>query len=157
MAFFRNIQRMETRGRPRADNVSSVANAAELTQRRSRLPASELDVLVRYHPNLLIVGKESAIAPTVLALMSDFYPTVTHWPEVPDRFGSEDNATLIVPEVGCLTQGSLDRLAEWLDTPFGRCQIVSTSSTSLHDRVQQGLFPAALYYRLNTLLLTIDS
>ena len=87
--------------------------------------------------------------------MSDFYINVRRWPEVPDR-DSEVNTTLIVAEVGCLTSDSLDRLAEWLDTPFGRVQIVSTSSTPLLERVRAGAFPASLYYRLNTVVLAVD-
>jgi len=147
---------METLRRPEAGSFSNVLSADQLARVRSLIPTPELDALVRYHPNLLIVGKESAVAPTVLALMPDFYANVCRWPEVPDRVGSEVNTTLIVSEVGRLTSESLGRLAEWLDTPFGRVQIVSTSSTSLLERVQAGAFPASLYYRLNTVLLSVD-
>ena len=157
MAFFRQESCMETHRRPRADGVANVENADRQAFIRSQLPPQELNVVVRYHPNLLIVGKESAVSPTVLALMSDFYPTVHRWPEEPDQFDLEQHTTLIVPEVGCLAPGSLDRLVETIDTTFGRVQVISTSSTPLLDRVQRGVFPAALYYRLNTLVLTLES
>ena len=147
---------METARRPGAAGLSNVLNADQLARVRGLIPSPELDALVRYHPNLLIVGKESAVRPTVLALMPDFYANVCRWPDVPDRVDAEVNTTLIVSEVGCLTPHSLDRLAEWLDTPFGRVQIVSTSSTSMIERVQAGEFPASLYYRLNTVLLSVD-
>jgi Sigma-54 interaction domain len=147
---------METQRRPRADEFSNILSADQLAHARGLIPSSELDVLVRYHPNLLIVGKESAVAPTVLALMSDFYRNVYRWPEVPDGIDSGVDTTLIVSEVGCLTSVSLDRLVQWLDTSLARVQIVSTSSTSLLERVQAGAFPASLYYRLNTVLLAVD-
>jgi len=147
---------MGTVRRPGAAGLSNVLNADQLARLRGLLPSPELDALVRYHPNLLIVGKESAVTPTVLALIPDFYANVCRWPDVPDRVDTEVNTTLIVSEVGCLTSASLDRLAEWLDTPFGRVQIVSTSSTSLLERVQAGEFPASLYYRLNTVVLSVD-
>jgi len=147
---------MDTERRPGAGGRSDVSSADQLARARGLIPPPELDVLVRYHPNLLIVGKESATAPTVLALMPDFYTNVRRWPEVPDRIEAEVNTTLIVAEVGCLTPASLDRLAEWLDTPNGRVQIVSTSSTSLLERVQAGAFPSSLYYRLNTVVLAVD-
>jgi hypothetical protein len=147
---------MESERRPGAGGRPNALSADQLARLRGLIPPAELDALVRYHPNLLIVGKESAVAPTVLALMSDFYTNVRRWPEVPDRVDAEVNTTLIVSEVGCLTSDSLDRLAEWLDTPFGRVQIVSTSSTPLLDRVRAGAFPASLYYRLNTVVLAVD-
>jgi len=147
---------METVRRSGTAGLSNVLNADQLARARGLIPSPELDALVRYHPNLLIVGKESAVTPTVLALMPDFYANVCRWPDVPNRVDAEVNTTLIVSEVGRLTSVSLDRLAEWLDTPFGRVQIVSTSSTSLLERVQAGEFPASLYYRLNTVLLSVD-
>jgi Sigma-54 interaction domain len=147
---------METPRRRGAEGLSSVLSANQLALVRGFIPPAELDVLVRYHPNLLIVGQESAVAATVLALMSDFYKNVCRWPEVPDRVGSEIDTTLIVSEVGCLPSSSLNQLAEWLDSPFGRVQIVSTSSTSLLERVAAGAFPASLYYRLNTVFLAVN-
>ncbi len=148
---------MEPQRRLGADGLSNVVSADNLARVRGLIPPPELDALVRYHPNLLIVGKESAVAQTVLALMSDFYTNVCRWPDVPDGVDSEVNTTLIVSEVGCLPLGSLDRLVQWLDTPLGRVQIVSTSSTSLLERVQAGAFPASLYYRLNIVLINVDS
>jgi len=148
---------MEPDRRPRADGVANVESVDRNAIVRSQLPTQELNVLARYHPNLLIVGKESAVSPTVLALTSDFYPIVRRWPEEADRLVSDQHTTLIVPEIGCLTPDSLACLTEWLDARFGRFQIVSTSSTPLLCRVQSGLFPADLYYRLNTLVLTLES
>jgi hypothetical protein len=55
---------MEILRRPEAGSFSNVLSADQLARVRSLIPTPELDALVRYHPNLLIVGKESAVAPT---------------------------------------------------------------------------------------------
>ena len=59
---------------------------------------------------------------------------------------------LILEEVSTLTTEDQTRLLAHLDAG-PRTQIVSTSEHSLFTLVVRGLFNAALYYRLNVVLL----
>jgi len=72
--------------------------------------------------------------------------------ELPDsRVGS-----LIVRDVACLTRTGQQQLLDWLNGE-GRCtRVVTTSATDVFPNVQAGLFSADLYYRLNTITLTLD-
>lgn len=136
--------------------LSNVLDAREIAHVRKQLPFPELPLLLRHHPNLLIEGRESAIKTTVVALTSDFYPTVHVWPDAPEQIAPSDQLTVIVPEIGGLESGCLDTLAQWISTPIARLQIVSTSSTPLIQSVERGEFPSDLYYRLNTVLLNLQ-
>ena len=51
--------------------------------------------------------------------------------------------------------GSSAVLLRWLERATGRTQVVSTTSTSLLPRVQDGTFVDTLYYRLNTVCLDV--
>ena len=58
--------------------------------------------------------------------------------------------TMILQDVGALTDGDQHRLLDWLDRARGRTQVVSTTPAPLFPRVQAGAFIDRLYYRLNT-------
>jgi len=65
------------------------------------------------------------------------------------------SGTLILHEVGALTEDDQLRLLAWLEQIDGRTRVVSTTAESLFARVEAGLFIEALYYRLNTVSLTV--
>jgi transposase len=58
--------------------------------------------------------------------------------------------TIILQDVGALTDADQHRLLDWLDGDRGRTQVVSTTPAPLFRRVQAGAFIDRLYYRLNT-------
>src|ERR1700681_619614 len=58
--------------------------------------------------------------------------------------------TMILQDVGALTDADQHRLLDWLDRARGRTQVVSTTPAPLFPRVQAGAFIGRLYYRLNT-------
>lgn len=65
------------------------------------------------------------------------------------------SGTLILHEVGALTEDDQLRLLAWLEQIDGRTRVVCTTAESLYARVEAGLFIEALYYRLNTVSITV--
>ena len=66
-----------------------------------------------------------------------------------------NTGTLILHEVGSLTNDDQLQLLGWLEQAEGRTRVVSTSAASLFARVEAGLFIEKLYYRLNTVSLNV--
>ena len=64
---------------------------------------------------------------------------------------------VILKNVAALTDGDQARLLVWLQREGFGAQVVSTTERPLFALVAQGLFDAALYYRLNVLLLRIGA
>ncbi len=69
-----------------------------------------------------------------------------------DRAGS-----LIVEDVGELTEADQTRLLAWIGFNDSRTQILSTSTHPLFAQVACRLFDETLYYRLNVILLRLAS
>lgn len=62
---------------------------------------------------------------------------------------------LVLRNVGALDRREQAALLRWLDTE--RKQVISTTTHPLFPLIARGLFAEALYYRLNVMLMTIDS
>jgi hypothetical protein len=114
---------------------------------------SERRTLVTLRPNIMIEGQESDVERTLVALTGDFRPGTCEWSSIVNRDAETPVATIIVRDVTRLPLGDLHRLNEWLDATNPRVQLIVTSSTPVFHAVQQGRFPADLYYRLNTVML----
>src|SRR5215471_5114661 len=71
---------------------------------------------------------------------------------------AEEVEILVVPDVAALTR---DRQREWLtwlsDVDVRRPQIVATSDVPVYPLVKRDLFSGTLYYRLNTILLDMQT
>jgi DNA-binding NtrC family response regulator len=67
----------------------------------------------------------------------------------------EHTGTLVLHSVGTLDRDDQRRLIEWLDRPWPRPQVVSTSPAPLLAEVERGVFFDSLYYRLNTVCLQL--
>jgi hypothetical protein len=63
--------------------------------------------------------------------------------------------TMILQDVGALTDADQHRLLDWLDRVRGGTQVVSTTPEPLLPRVQAGAFIDKLYYRLNTVCIDV--
>jgi transcriptional regulator of acetoin/glycerol metabolism len=61
----------------------------------------------------------------------------------------------VLRNVGALDQSNQSSLLRWLDG--GQRQVVSTTVHPLFPLVARGLFDEQLYYRLNTMLIRLDS
>src|SRR5262245_46262546 len=114
---------------------------------------SERRTLVALRPNIMIEGQESDVEKTLVALTADFRPGTCEWSAIASRHAETPVATIIVRDVTRLPLADLRRLSEWLDETNPRVQLIVTSSTPVFQAVQQGRFPADLYYRLNTVML----
>jgi hypothetical protein len=67
----------------------------------------------------------------------------------------EGTRTLILQDVGALSDADQRRLLDWLDRAGGRTQVVSTTPAPLLPRVQAGAFIERLYYRLNIVCIDV--
>jgi hypothetical protein len=64
---------------------------------------------------------------------------------------------LVLTDVSRLSDRGQVALLAWLDARPHRTQVISTTARGLFPLVAGGGFAAALYYRLNTVFLTLDS
>ena len=110
-------------------------------------------LLMRMPPvNVLLTGGHGATREVLARLLRDIGGPILAWypgerlilPRHP-RVG-----TMILHEVGMLSEEDQLRLLEWLETRARRVQIVSTTSAPLQGSVESGAFNDILYFRLNT-------
>jgi transcriptional regulator of acetoin/glycerol metabolism len=118
-------------------------------------PFSEYDnpMLMRMPPvNVLLTGGHGAAREVLSRLLRDVGGPILAWypgerlilPRHP-RVG-----TMILHEVGMMSEEDQLRLLEWLETRPRRVQIVSTTASPLLPQVNAGTFNDVLYFRLNT-------
>ena len=65
--------------------------------------------------------------------------------------------SLLLTDVSKLSDRGQAALLAWLDGRAQRTQVISTTARRLFPLVARGRFAADLYYRLNTVVLTLDS
>jgi hypothetical protein len=105
---------------------------------------------------VLIEGRQSAVEETLVAFNRDFYTDVLTWNGRLSAPQTSAQTTIIVPEVTSLTEADYERLSGWVNEVECAIQIVATSSIPVFPLVQRHLFPARLYYRLNTVRLAVS-
>jgi hypothetical protein len=115
------------------------------------------DAVIGARCNLLLEGQPSATRP-ILALLTRCLPPVAS--NLPGRCSRDlpmlDAGALVLHDIEMLTADQQLRLLRWMDLP--RCpQVVATSSRAVFPLVLKGLFAEALYYRLNTILVRVNS
>jgi hypothetical protein len=115
--------------------------------------------ILRDHPlNTLIEGPVGATDAVLLLLRPHFRePVASTRPDVPLDLPSGKTHTLILRDAGALSAGDQRRLLAWLGCTGSSTQVVSTAKRSLFELVDNGLFDAALYYRLNVVRLQVGS
>ena len=110
-------------------------------------------LLLRMPPvNVLVTGGHGATREVLAGLLRDVGGPILAWypgerlvlPRHP-RVG-----TMILHEVGMMSEEDQLRLVDWLETRSRRVQIVSTTSAPLESQVESGAFNDTLYFRLNT-------
>ena len=106
--------------------------------------------------NVLLQGPVSAIDAALAAIAPCLLPPVA-WKKAESKFDPRVGAvaSLILQEVGSLTPSEQIQLRDWLDHAKTRPQIVSTTTLPLFQLVERGIFDAALYYRLNIILVDV--
>jgi hypothetical protein len=115
----------------------------------------ELHAIRTHHVNVLIQGTTSFVGNVLEAVGRDLEHPEFMWPDIPTN-SHVGSATVLVPEVGALTARALESLADLTARSDARIQVIATSSVVLYGQVARGHFPAELYYRLNTIMLTDD-
>lgn len=123
------------------------------------IPLSEVTALLRTsHANVLLVGAEAA----VVDILDGLRPNCRQPVETCET-GSflalsppSQAGTLILRDVGNLTQEGQRHLIAWLDdNARDRIQVIATNAAALWPRVRDGSFADALYYRLNVIYIDL--
>ena len=110
------------------------------------------------HSSVLLVGAEAA----VVDLLDGLRPNCRQPVETCEA-GSflplsppSQAGTLILRDVGNLTQEGQRRLMEWFDdNDHDRIQVIATNAAALWPQVSDGAFTEALYYRLNVIYIDL--
>ena len=109
--------------------------------------------LCAHRHNVLIEGPVAETHALLLLLQPHIgQPVLWRRPHARLEFSGRDAGALILEDVSTLTTEDQTRLLAQVDAGPRR-QIVSTSEHPLFALVARGLFHAALYYRLNVVLL----
>jgi Sigma-54 interaction domain len=109
------------------------------------------------HHNLLLEGAEASTV-AVLRLVAPDLPAPVMWkrPGAPFSFSAADVGTLILQDVDGLSPEEQTQLLKQTEAR-PHAKIVSTTAHPLFALVERGRFDIALYYRLNVILLHLDS
>ena len=128
-------------------------NAATETNTLLEPDGTEWASLRAHRHNVLIEG-QVASTHAVLRLLQPHIDTPIMWrpPHARLELTLRGAGALILEEVGTLTAEDQTRLLSYLDAT-SHPQVVSTNERPLFTLVARGLFEAALYYRLNIVLL----
>ena len=132
-------------------------NVVPVTQDSLLAPyAAELKVLLAGQPNVLLEGPATATDAVTLLLRPHLRePRVSKSSHAPLELPEVAPSALILKDVAALTATDQTRLLAWLQGAGLRAQVISITEQALFALVRQGLFDAALYYRLNVLLLHV--
>ena len=115
---------------------------------------TEWRTLCAHRHNVLLEGPVASTSAVLRRLLPHIArPLRSRGPHTPLTLPSAAIGALILEEVGTLGADDQTQLLEWLAGGESPTQIVSTTEQPLFPLVMQGLFCAALYYRLNVLLL----
>jgi hypothetical protein len=117
---------------------------------------TEWATLCAHHHNVLLEGSAAATNAALLLLLPHLrQPVAWSRPDAPIQLPHRAAGAFILRNVAALSAGDQARLLEWSGTQGSGTQIVSTTEGRLFALVARGLFDAALYYRLNTMLLQV--
>src|SRR5439155_9083686 len=107
--------------------------------------------------NVLFEGPEAAIESVLLLLEPRLRkPVVWKRSRAPFDVPIGQVGGLILEEVAGLSPEEQTRLLLWLDAAGSCTRILATTGQTLFPLVASGLFDAALYYRLNVMLLRLE-
>jgi len=139
-------------------NLMNAATEGELSLSRLLLYQAEWQILRTGRPNVLIEGTV-ADTDAVLVLLQPYLAQPITWrrPGAPLVLAGDEPHVLVLEQVTTLSLEDQSRLFEWLDHRRARIQVLSTTERPLYELVSRGLFDAALYYRLNVILLNFGS
>jgi hypothetical protein len=115
---------------------------------------TEWRLLIEQPCNVLVEGSVPATDAFVRLLLPHIRePIVEHRPPTTLNLPTGETGALIVTDAAALSRDEQRRLLAWIGEAGSRAQIITTASCRLFALVEAGVFDAALYYRLNVLLL----
>ena len=101
--------------------------------------------------NTLLIGPPTVTGRLVESLSPQLVgPVVRLRPHESLTFAGEDPVgTVILHDIGELLLSDQRRFLDWLDRASARPRVISTAPVPIIEKVAQGAFLPALYYRLN--------
>jgi Sigma-54 interaction domain len=121
------------------------------------VPPTDWRVILRTRANVLVTGPKDALAVFVQTARSEMRDQIrTSGPGLPPFL--DGARTLILNDVDALPATDQQRLRVWFDERQNAdVQVISVTSQPLFELVNANVFDAQLYYRLNTIVLEIES
>jgi len=115
--------------------------------------------ILSWHPcNVLLEGADTATDAALRSWQRNLAePIHCHWPQAPLELPGSETRTLILRDAAALSGDDQQRLLEWSGDTGSGTQIISMTTHALFSLVAAGLFDAALYYRLNVILLRVGA
>lgn len=120
-----------------------------------QVPLQEWRAIITVRPNVLIEGPDCSTEKLVRALIAALDAPLCDWENV---HGCEPGATLLIRHIDVMSGDEHRNLLARLNAEGAQArirQVIVTSSRPLYPLVESGLFPADLYYRLNTIRLEL--
>ena len=105
----------------------------------------------------LLIGPSEGAEDFLGPLMTSLASPVFHLDAAAPAFPSTVVGTLIVRNVERLAAAHQEQFLQWLDAQVEIVRVITTSPRSLFPRVQRGTFSERLYYRLNTVIVELNS
>jgi hypothetical protein len=122
---------------------------------RLPIPPADWQTLVASRANTVVVGREDA----ALRVWTAVWPSLEkpiHWVDAGHlSLPRHPGGTLILQGADTMTPTAQQELFTWLDGEARSTRVLTTTPRSLFPLVESGGFLAALYYRLNVLLLVL--
>lgn len=122
-----------------------------------QIPPEEWRAIVTIRPSVLVEGPDSSAEKLIRAVTATLQGAVYDWGCLPPD--PEPGATVIVRQIDLLSTDERRRLLDFLNAECAQTrarQVITTSTQPLYPLVESGLFPADLYYRLNTIRLELS-
>lgn len=121
------------------------------------VPPTDWRVILRTRANVLVIGPKEALAAFLQSARSEMRdPVRTSGPTLAPFL--DGVRTLILTDVDALASTDQRRLRRWFDDRrTADVQIISLTSEPLYSLVSANAFDAQLYYRLNTVVLELQT
>jgi sigma54-dependent transcription regulator len=132
----------------------------ELAQLDALAPgyASEWHAIVTSRASVLLEGPRDATQAAIALLTPHMTePILSMRGGAPCEMTSGEIGGVILEDVGELSAEEQKRLVGWLDATRPFTQVIATTTSPLFHHVSRGRFTAALYYRLNVILVTVGT
>jgi hypothetical protein len=128
----------------------------KLTASSFGVAADDWNVLQTAHPNVLLIGSDSAVASFLQLLLPFLPPPIVHNTEGAVVLPTGACGAMILRDVPRLRADDQQRLSEWLAEPHRRTQVISTASGPLFPLVERKVLAEPLYYGLNVLMIALS-